>query len=98
LELQSTLSGVARSNRHQGEGSAGAGVLFGDYNPAGRLVAIKELRGFERITLQPKEPRTVRMTVKGAELTYWDAGKHSLVVEPGRVSIMLGASSARTCG
>jgi beta-glucosidase len=55
---------------------------------------IKELRGFERITLQPNETRTVRLTVKGADLTYWDAGKHSFVVEPGKVSIMLGASSA----
>ena len=55
---------------------------------------VKELRGFERITLQPNETRTVRLTVKGADLTYWDAGKHSFVVEPGNVSIMLGASSA----
>jgi beta-glucosidase len=54
---------------------------------------IKELRGFQRITLQPNETRTVRLTVKGAGLTYWDAGKHSFVVEPGNVSIMLGASS-----
>ena len=55
---------------------------------------INELRGFKRITLQPNETRTVRLTVKEADLTYWDAGKHSFVVEPGKVSIMLGASSA----
>jgi beta-glucosidase len=55
---------------------------------------IKELRGFERITLRPNETRTVRLPLKGADLTYWDAGKRSFVVEPGRVSIMLGASSA----
>jgi beta-glucosidase len=55
---------------------------------------IKELRGFERITLKPNETRTVRLTVKGAGLTYWDAGKQSFVVEPGNVRIMLGASSA----
>jgi len=55
---------------------------------------IKELRGFERITLRPNETRTVRPPLKGTDLTYWDAGKHSFVVEPGGVSIMLGASSA----
>jgi beta-glucosidase len=55
---------------------------------------MKELRGFERITFQPNETPTVRLTVKGAGLTYWDAGKHSFVVEPGTVGIMLGASSA----
>jgi beta-glucosidase len=55
---------------------------------------IRELRGFERITLRPNETRTVRLPLKGTDLTYWDAGKHSFVVEPGSVSIMLGASSA----
>jgi beta-glucosidase len=55
---------------------------------------IKELRGFERIPLRPVETRTVRLRLKGADLTYWDSGKHSFVVEPGRLSIQLGASSA----
>src|SRR5208283_4426899 len=55
---------------------------------------IKELRGFERITLRPNETRTVRLPLKGTDLTYWDAGKKNFVVEPGSVSIMLGASSA----
>jgi beta-glucosidase len=36
----------------------------------------------------------VRLPLKRNELTYWDAGKHSFVVEPGRLSIMVGASSA----
>ena len=55
---------------------------------------IKELRGFERITLQPGETKTVRMPLKGSELTYWDAAAHSFVVEPGKANIMLGSSSA----
>jgi beta-glucosidase len=55
---------------------------------------IKELRGFQRIPLRANETRTVCLTLKGTDLTYWDAGKQSFVVEPGRLSIMLGASSA----
>jgi len=55
---------------------------------------IKELRGFERITLQPNETRTIRLTLKGFDVAYWDAGKHIFVVEPGTVRIMVGASSA----
>ena len=55
---------------------------------------IKELRGFQRITLQPNETRTVRLPLKATDLTFWDAGKQSFVVEPGSVGIMLGASSA----
>ena len=54
---------------------------------------IKELRGFERITLRPGETRSVKLPLKGTDLTYWDAGKHSFVVEPGKVGIMVGGSS-----
>ena len=31
----------------------------------------------------PNETKTVRLPLKAAELTYWDAAKHSFVVEPG---------------
>jgi len=55
---------------------------------------IRELRGFERVPLQPNETRTVRLPLKGSDLGYWDADKHSFVVEPGKLSIMVGASSA----
>jgi beta-glucosidase len=55
---------------------------------------IKELRGFERIALRPGETRTVRMALKGSQLTYWDAARQSFVVEPGKVGIQVGASSA----
>ena len=54
----------------------------------------KELRGFQRVSLQPNETRTVQLPLKGSDLTYWDAGKRSYVVEPGSVDIMLGGSSA----
>jgi beta-glucosidase len=55
---------------------------------------IKELRGFTRIALQPNETRTVQLPLKASELTYWDAAKQAYVVEPGKLNIMLGGSSA----
>ena len=55
---------------------------------------IKQLRGFERIALKPNETRTVEMKLKGADLGYWDAAKHGFVVEPGRIEVQIGASSA----
>ena len=55
---------------------------------------IKELRGFKRIPLRPGETQTVRFTLKGTDLTYWNAERHAFVVEPGRAGIMVGASSA----
>ena len=58
---------------------------------------VKELRGFQRITLQPNETRAVRLTVKGADLRYWDAGQHSFVVERG-TSVSCWAPLPPTCG
>ena len=55
---------------------------------------IKQLRGFQRITLQPDETRTVRLPLSGGRLSYWDAEKHSFVVEAGKIDILVGASSA----
>jgi beta-glucosidase len=55
---------------------------------------LKELRGFQRITLQPNETRTVQFALKATDLTYWNAAQHAFVVEPGHVNIMLGGSSA----
>jgi hypothetical protein len=34
------------------------------------------------------------MPLKGGEPTYWDAATQSFVVEPGKINIMLGSSSA----
>ncbi len=56
---------------------------------------MKELRGFQRIAIEPNETRTVQLPLKKTGLTYWDAGTHSFVVEPGTVSIMVGAFVCR---
>jgi beta-glucosidase len=55
---------------------------------------LKELKGFRRITLAPNETRTVQIPLKAQALAYWDAGKKSWVVEPDRVKLMVGSSSA----
>jgi beta-glucosidase len=55
---------------------------------------LKQLRGFQRLTLRPGETRTVTMRLTAADLAYWDSGRHAWVVEPGRVELMVGPSSA----
>jgi beta-glucosidase len=55
---------------------------------------IRQLRGFQRIALKPNETRTVEMKLKAADLGYWDAAKHAFVVEPGKVEVQIGTSSA----
>ncbi len=55
---------------------------------------VKELKGFEKISLQPGEQKTVTFTVDKAALSFFDAGKHDWVAEPGKFEALIGASSA----
>ena len=53
---------------------------------------VKELRGFERIHLQPGETKEVQFTLTPQELGLWNRDNH-FVVEPGTFTLMVGASS-----
>ncbi len=53
----------------------------------------KQLVGFERVTLQPKESRVIEFLVPVKELAYWDTGKKTFVVEPGLIQLMVGNAS-----
>jgi beta-glucosidase len=55
---------------------------------------VKELRGFQRLQLQPGERRTVTFTLPAAKLAFWDEQTHAFVVKPGAFELMVGASSA----
>jgi len=55
---------------------------------------IKELRGFQRVTLKPGERRTLTFALPGEKLAFWDVNKHDWVVEPGKVDVLVGSSSA----
>jgi beta-glucosidase len=56
---------------------------------------VMQLRGFQRITLQPGEKRTVTFPVGPNDFAFYNADMHK-VVEPGVVDIMVGPSSADT--
>ena len=53
----------------------------------------EELRGFQRVSLQPGETRTVTLALPGEKLAFWDEQTHAFVVEPGAFDVMVGASS-----
>ena len=53
---------------------------------------VKELRGFERVTLKPGESKTVTFVLGPAELSLIDR-RMQRVVEPGRFDIMVGTNS-----
>ena len=56
--------------------------------------AIKELRGFRRVTLNPGESRVVEFSVGPEELSFLNREMRR-VVEPGSFTIMVGGSSAK---
>jgi beta-glucosidase len=54
----------------------------------------RELRGFERVSLQPHQTKTVRMNLKADSLAYWDERPGRFVVEQEPIRILVGGSSA----
>jgi len=56
---------------------------------------VKELRGFERVTLKPGESKRVTFTLGPDELSLIDR-KMQRIVEAGRFDVMVGTSSATT--
>jgi beta-glucosidase len=53
---------------------------------------VKELKGFQRITLQPGETRTVEFEITPERLAYWNLNME-YVVDPGEFTIMTGPNS-----
>jgi beta-glucosidase len=55
---------------------------------------IKELKGFKRVAVKPGETEQVRLLLSADQLAYWNVAKHQFVVEPGKIQIVIGSSSA----
>ncbi|HEX6650732.1 MAG TPA: glycoside hydrolase family 3 C-terminal domain-containing protein, partial [Pyrinomonadaceae bacterium] len=54
---------------------------------------VKELKGFQRVTLQPGEKRRVEFVLDREHLGFWNR-EMRYVVEPGEFRVMVGSSSA----
>ncbi len=54
----------------------------------------EELEGFERVSIDPGQTRTVSIQLPASRLAYWDAHTQAFRVEPEPVSLMIGDSSA----
>ena len=53
----------------------------------------KELKGFEKVFLNPGEEKEVSITIDKAALSFFDADKHAWVAEPGDFEALIGNSS-----
>jgi beta-glucosidase len=56
---------------------------------------VRRLRGFERVTLQPGESRTVTFTLDRGDFGFYD-NRGRFVVEPGQIEVYAGDSSQAT--
>ncbi len=54
----------------------------------------QELKGFQRITLEPNEIRTVRFPVRAEALAWWNDRQHRLEVEAEPGELLVGSSSS----
>jgi beta-glucosidase len=54
----------------------------------------KKLVGFARVSIPAGQTRRVDVPVRGADLAYWDAGRHAWALERTRVELMVGNSSS----
>jgi beta-glucosidase len=57
---------------------------------------VRELKGFERITLAAHEKKTVRFSLGSNELSYWSEAKKAWVEERARFDVWVGADSQAT--
>jgi beta-glucosidase len=89
-ESVEVLVDVENTGRRAGEEVAQL-YIHQRYGSASRPV--RELKGFERVTLAPGEKRTVRFTLGKPELTYWSGATKSWVQEPSVFDVGAGADA-----
>jgi beta-glucosidase len=55
---------------------------------------VKELKGFQKVSLAPGESKTVRFTLTARDLSYYDVHQKGWIATPGSYRIYVGSSSA----
>ncbi|HYH00972.1 MAG TPA: beta-glucosidase BglX [Terriglobales bacterium] len=54
---------------------------------------VKELKGFQRVSLNPGEKKTIEFSITPAQLAFWNA-EMKLAAEPGKFKVWVGPNSA----
>ena len=73
-------------------GSDVAQLYLGD--PAAAGEPPRQLKGFRKVTLRPGQSTTVRFSLNGHDLSYWDDTANGWVLPDGRYRVYVGDSSA----
>ncbi|MBO5539874.1 MAG: glycoside hydrolase family 3 C-terminal domain-containing protein [Muribaculaceae bacterium] len=83
---------IANTGRRDGDEVA---QVYVHYPETGTYMPIKQLRGFERVTIACGKKQTVNITIPRDELRYWDEQAGRFVTPSGTYHIMVGSSSER---
>lgn len=83
---------VAVTNSGSREGKEVVQLYIGD-DKASVLRPLKELKGFEKVALNPGETTTVTFKVTEDDLKFYDESTHDWKAEPGKFTAYIGSSS-----
>jgi beta-glucosidase len=86
-----TVSATVTNTGHVA-GSDVAQLYLSD--PAAAGEPPRQLKGFQKVTLQPGQSTTVHFTLSGHDLSYWNDAANGWVVPDGRFGVDVGDSSA----
>ncbi|KAF2438927.1 glycoside hydrolase family 3 protein [Karstenula rhodostoma CBS 690.94] len=84
---------VAVSNTGNVAGHAVPQLYLGLPSSAPAGTPPKQLRGFEKVWLQPNETKTVAFELRRRDLSFWDVVRQDWVIPTGEFSVMVGESS-----
>ena len=83
---------VANTGRRDGDEVA---QVYVHYPETGTYMPIKQLKGFERMSIARGQKKAVTIAIPKKELRYWDERKGAFVTPSGNYTIMVGSSSER---
>ena len=89
--LQVTVSATI-TNTGKVTGSEVAQLYLSD--PSSATEPPRQLKGFQKVTLRPGQSATVRFSLTGHDLSYWNSAANGWVVPAGQFGVYLGDSSA----
>ncbi len=67
--------------------------LYAGYAQSSVPRAVRELKGFQRVSLAPGQSKTVHLALDRNAVAFYDVAKHGWVVEAGDVTVWVGDSS-----
>ena len=68
--------------------------LYVHDNDSSEKLPAEQLQGFQRISLNPGEKKTVSFSLPVEQLAFWNTDKHEFVVNPATFNVMVGSSSS----